>query len=47
MMSDILKTGTASYYDILLYRPTKSFLCAQANFRDYIHSIYITLEGCP
>lgn len=46
-MSDILKTGTASYYDILLYRTTKSFLCAQANSRDYIHSIYITVEGCP
>lgn len=47
MMSDILETGAASYYDILLYRSTKSFLSAQANSRDYIHSIYITVEGCP
>lgn len=47
LLSDILKTGTTSYYDALLYRTMKSFLCSQANSRDYIHSIYITVEGCP
>lgn len=47
VVADILKTGTASYYDALLYRTMKSFLCSQANSRSYIHSIYITVEGCP
>lgn len=47
LLADILKTGTTSYYDALLYRTMKSFLCSQANSRDYIHSIYITVEDCP
>lgn len=46
LLADVLKTGTTSYYDALLYRTMKSFLYAQTNSRDYIHSIYISVDDC-
>ena len=42
LLADVLKTGTTSYYDALLYRTMKAFLYSQTNSRDYIHSIYIS-----
>lgn len=46
LLADVLKTGTTSYYDALLYRTMKAFLYSQTNSRDYIHSIYISIDDC-
>lgn len=46
-LAEILETGTADYHEALYYRTMKSFLSSHTYTREYIHSIYITMEDYP